>query len=191
MDAGQSATGIAVSGDKIYVTNAGVNPDYSYAPGTVSVFNVSDGSLEATINVATNPQSVAVDAGGKVHVLCTGNYWDEYAQVKIIDPVSDTVIDSVMIGNMAGVLYINEVYNVAYVGSWGAGLVTYSTDTYEVIDNPFISVGGNGIVADSDNSIWTSNWGNNMVYKVDELGTVVDSLAVGTGPQSLVYYNNL
>ncbi len=192
MDAGQSATALAESDNKLYVTNAGVNPDYSYTQGTVSVFNLSDGSLEATINVATNPQDVAVDAQGKIHVLCTGNYWDEFAQVKIIDPVSDTVIDSISLGagNMAGVLYINQVNNIAYCGSWGTGAVTYSTDTYDILEAPFTVKGANGIAVDIDANIWISNWGNNTVYKLNNNATVIDSFTVGVGPQNLVYYNN-
>ena len=188
IEAGIGATGIAVADNKLYVSNTGYDAlTYSYAPGTVSVIDTDEDSLIATINVGTNPQDLAVDALGKVHVLCTGNYFSEYAMVYVIDPATDTVVDTTSIGdkNSAGVLFIDQASNSGFCGSWGAGAVRYHTST--LANAQFSAKGATGITVDDDENIWMSNWGNNTVYQADVAGTLIDSIVVGTGPQSLVY----
>lgn len=186
--AGKGATGIVITGDKIYVSNTGYNSlDYSYDPGTVSVIDMESGTSLATIPVATNPQDLAVDADGNVHVLCTGNYFSEFARVMVIDPVTDLVIDSLEIGGSFSLIYIDDNKNMAYCGSWGAGLSKYDASTLEVVDSLFTPYGANGVALDDDGNVWLSNWGTDAVYRIDSFGDMLDSTLVGVGPQSLVY----
>ena len=189
-DAGIGATGIAVSNNKVYVSNTGFNTlDYTYAPGTVTVYDIASAAIVATVPVNTNPQDLAVDADGRVHVLCTGNYFSEWASVKVIDPATNIVVDSLSLGhnNAASVLFIDENKNTAYAGSWGGGTFAYNAETMAVVDSSFTEKGTNGIVVDKDGYIWVSNWGTNAVYRYDSLGEYVDSVAVGVGAQSMVY----
>jgi sugar lactone lactonase YvrE len=187
-DAGVGATGIVLSNDKVYVSNTGYIPTTnSYEPGTVTVYDIATEAVVATVPVATNPQDLAVDADGRVHVLCTGDYWSEWASVKVIDPASDTVVDSLAIGNSASVIFIDDNKNTAYIGSWGGGTFAYNAETMAVVDSTFTTKGSNGIAVDEDGYVWVSSWGKNAVYRYDSLGEYVDSVAVGVGAQSLVY----
>lgn len=189
-DAGIGATGIIIANDKVYVSNTGYDAVTStYAPGTVTVYDIASSAVVATVPVATNPQDLAVDTDGRVHVLCTGNYFSEWASVKVIDPLNDSVVDSMNLGanNAASVLFIDQEKNTAYAGSWGGGTFAYNAETMTVVDSSFTVKGTNGIAVDEDGYIWVSNWGTNAVYRYDSLGEYVDSVAVGIGAQSMVY----
>ncbi|MFA6618880.1 MAG: YncE family protein [Candidatus Neomarinimicrobiota bacterium] len=190
IDAGVGATAIALREDNIYVTNSGYDPvAYSYDPGTVSVIDINTEETFATIPVALNPQDIAVDALGYIHVLCSGDYYSKFAKVLKIDAQSNTVIDSLCLadGNSSGVIYIDKLSGVAYCGAWNKPSLSYDTNTMDVLNNEFSFEGASGFVTDDDGNIWISYVNLNSVYKYDEAGTILDSAKVGMGPQSLAY----
>ncbi|NQV16808.1 YncE family protein, partial [bacterium] len=113
--AGTGTTGIAMADGKIYATNSGFNPDYTYSAGSVTVINGATGAVVTTIAVDTNPQSAAVDPNGMVHVVCTGDYWSAFGKVAIIDPASDTVTNTVSTESSPGSISISESDNMAYL----------------------------------------------------------------------------
>ena len=188
IDVGNGPTGMAISNHKVYVTNTAVNDDYTYGQGTVSIVNMNDDQVVKTIHVNTNPQDIDVDADGLVHVLCTGDYWSEFASVCVIDPDHDSLIAQIEIGSSAGVLFIDRNTHRGFCGSWGTGIVRYDTDTFGDTLS-FATRGANGIAVDTDGNYWVSEWDSDQVFKLNMHGTVIDSFQMGTGPQSIVYVN--
>jgi len=100
---GSNPEGIAISSGKAFVANSGFGTG-----NTVSVINVITLTVSKTIAVADNPADVVRTSDGQIYVLCAGAYGDfsdpnddTPAQVMVIDPLSETVVDSVFAGGHA------------------------------------------------------------------------------------------
>ncbi len=100
---GPNPEGIAVSTGKAFVANSGLGNG-----NTVSVINLITLAVSSTITVAENPADVVRTSNGHIYVLCAGAYGDfsdpnddTPAKVMVIDPVSETVVDSVLVGGHA------------------------------------------------------------------------------------------
>jgi len=187
--AGTGATGIAISGDKVYVSNTGyVGWDQPYEQGTVTVVNATNGEVIKTIDVGTNPQSIAVASDGKLHVSCTGDYGANPGVASVIDPATDTVVETVEIGGAPGMVATDLVNELAYLSVWGMGCMVYSTTDYTILNDSedmFLGKGGSGILVDTEGYVWVSVWDDDQVVKVNSTGTVLKTYNVGDSPMSL------
>jgi len=189
IDAGVGATGIAYANNKIYTANTAFNGgNYTYGQGTVTVVNAQTGVKIEDINVFTNPQDIAVAPDGKLHVICTGDYFSQFGKVAIIDPASDTMVDSVIVGGTPGIIRISSVDKLGYLAVWGMGCLVYKTDTKEIThgeDGYFLGKGGSGLYVDPLGNVFVSVWEDDQVIKVDKDGTVLNTYNVGDSPSNL------
>ena len=189
IDAGVGTTGLALSSGKIYATNTAFDgATFTYGPGTVTVINGTTGGVLTRINVALNPQSVAVDPNGMVHVVSTGNFFSVFGRVYVIDPATDTVIDSVIIQGFPGAIGISEPDNLGYLADWGKGALVYNTQTNAVVNdtsNYFLGAGGSGILVGPEGNIFISDWDGNRVVMLDKNGTILNDFSVGDSPGAL------
>jgi YVTN family beta-propeller protein len=102
---GTNPDAIVIAEGKAYVANHGYGWD-----NTISVIDTETDQVINTIFVADNPAGMDRDEFGNIHVYCSGNYVDfndpnddTDGGIYIINPISDTVIDSVIItGHPAG-----------------------------------------------------------------------------------------
>jgi DNA-binding beta-propeller fold protein YncE len=100
---GPNPEGIALVRGKAYVANS------EFGSGkTVSIIDVASRSVSRTLVAGDGPISVGVTSLGMVYVLCSGFYndWmdpldDTPCRIAVIDPVTDAVVDSVVIGDHA------------------------------------------------------------------------------------------
>ena len=100
---GVAPEGLCVADGKLYVANTGFHFDtFTYDPGTVSVLHLGDLSLAATIPVGLNPQECVRAPDGRVHVICTGDFFSTAGRVHVIDPSTDTVTDSLDVAGYPG-----------------------------------------------------------------------------------------
>lgn len=189
IDAGVGATGIAITDGKVYVANTAFDgSNYTYGQGTVTVVDAATGSFVKTIDVATNPQAVGVSSDGMVNVVCTGDYFSQFGKIAIINPATNTVVDSIDVGNSPGSISVSHSDDMAYLGVWGAGLLSYNTSTKVIkngSDNLLLGKGGSGIVTDPDGNIFVSVWDDDQVVKIDSDGNVLATYNVGDSPLSL------
>jgi len=188
IDAGTGTTGITLADGKIYATNTGFNPDYTYSPGTVTVINGATGAVVTTIDVFLNPQAAAVDPDGLVHIVCTGDYWSAFGKIAVINPATDTVVDSVITESTPGAISISESDNMAYLAVWGMGLLSYNWSTLAMVNDTsdyFHGAGGSGVTTDTEGNVFISNWGDDQVLKLDANETVLATYDVGDSPSSL------
>ena len=99
---GENPAGLAIAQGKAYVSNSGFG-----SGRTVSVVSLQSLSVVRTVIVGDNPNGVEVTPSGMVYVVCTGSYdftdptKDTPARIMVIDPASDVVIDSILIGGHA------------------------------------------------------------------------------------------
>ncbi len=189
IDAGVGATGIAIADGKVYVANTAFNgSNYTYGQGTVTVVDAATGNFIKTLNVATNPQAVGVTSDGMINVVCTGDYFSQFGKIAIINPATNTVVDSIEVGNSPGSISISHSDDMAYLGIWGAGILSYNTST-KVIENGsddlLLGKGGSGVVTDTEGNIFVSVWEDDQVVKIDSDGNVLATYNVGDSPLSL------
>jgi len=189
IDAGIGCTGIALSEDKIYASNTAYDATtWGYGQGTVTVINTSNDAVSKTINVEMNPFGIGTAPDGKVHVVCTGDYWSTWGKIQVIDPATDTIVSTIEIGGSPGNLSFSEADNLAFLTVWGSGCLTYDTETLAPVngtDNYFLGKGGSGAAADKDGNIFVSVWDDDQVIQLDKGGIVVATFNVGDSPSAL------
>ncbi len=189
--AGVGTTGITSAEGKIFATNTNAVFDgvgVAYGTGTVTVIDGDTGDSLNTIAVGVNPQSISKSPDGTLHVLCTGNYFDSFGKVIVIDPTNDQIIDSVSIGGSPGSIDATSTEGIGYLSSWGFGLLSYNTENYSIIngtDDYLLGKGGSGMVSDGAGHVFVSVWEDNQVIKIDKTGNTLSTFDVGLSPQAL------
>ncbi len=188
---GKSPEGILVDGGRLYVANSGFDfTTYSYDAGTVSVIDLAQGAVIDVVETGLNPQALARDAMGRIHVVCTGNYFDVPGEVDVIDPASLSVTGVVPIGGAPGTIAIAEDGR-GYLGSYFDGVLVYDAASGVAIrdvTNP-IDVGGpgaGGVLSARGGGAWvTVSDASDLLVRVDAGLNVAAAYAVDASPLSL------
>lgn len=194
IEVGQGAEFPLLTGNNsLYVSNTFEN--------TISIINTTSESVEGLITVANSPGQMVTDANGKVWVICTGGYDENWAPLNDgglyrIDPSSNTVEASFDFNTNAGSkLAISPGGDRIY---YAIGNVVYSHDITdsELSSTPFITnedfVGLYGIGVDpmTGNIYLADNkgfQGNGRVYYYSPDGEIIDSFEAGRGPNGFAF----
>ncbi len=191
---GKSPEGIKIVGDKAYIACSGFDWDtYQYDPGRVAVYDLIGDSLFHYINVGLNPQYLALDNSGRIHVVCTGDYATIWGSAYMIDTDLDSVIDSIYLGGTPGQISIGPD-NIACIASAGwseSGYVfTYNTVTGEVYhdnsDPLVVDLNCLTAIAYQDSTCFTGSF-TDYVNVIDSGGGYLASYAVGDGPIHIAF----
>jgi YVTN family beta-propeller protein len=166
---GASPTGMAIADGKLYVANSGSYPDYT--DSSVSVIDLSTFSVINTITVDPNAQYIQL-IDGLLHVACSSAWGVNAGTVKIIDPASDTVNETIAIGGYLGNIWASSNNKVYIADGNNAGLYAYNKENYSPIytfTDSFSTPGS--LVGGTDNALFIvdSMWGSNGVLKVFNL----------------------
>ncbi len=186
---GESPEGVAVNGSRAYVSNTG----YAYGEfgqGTVSIVDLDSMVVIRTVSVPTNPQDVAVDSEGLLHVVCTGNYSDVTGAVVIVDPDSGVILDTVPVGGSPCAVCLAP-NGTAYVSGYWGGLCTYSIGSGELhhsSSNPLLNRDGlMGLDVDGETGIlYVCDFDDDLLLAIrlsDE--ELIAEYPVGDGPVSV------
>ncbi|HEY3281800.1 MAG TPA: dockerin type I domain-containing protein [Armatimonadota bacterium] len=194
INAGNSPAGVVASQNRVYVACSNYNYDPStqkvvYRQGTVSIIDPRTDQVVKTINVATNPQDMAVDSFGRVHVVCTGDYSNVKGAISVISPATDEVVGTVALGGTPGNIAINFL-DQAYCTDSSHGLVSYDARTLEVRLGPGQAIPFAGsaldVTADARGRIYACDFQKDLVKVVDPAtNTVLAEIPVGAGPEGL------
>ena len=186
---GVSPEGILIADGRAYVAVTGFDfGDYSYDQGRVAVLDIAGDSLLGDIEVGTNPQYLARDAAGRIHVVCTGNYFSAFGIVYVIDPALDVVVDSTVVGGAPGQIAITPD-GMAYLAAGGwvddGHLYSYNAMTGEVYHgegNPIpVDSGCTMVVSYQDSTLYEGGF-KDFAVQVDSAGVELARYAVGDGP---------
>ncbi len=195
-DVGMAPAGVLAVGGKVYVCNTGVNYDsLTYGMGSVSIIDTTNNMerIKIEIGEGKNPQFMALDPTGKIHVVCTGNYGDIPGEIQVIDPLIDGVTNYIYIGGTPGDIAINSE-GIAYIaaGGWGEDpgrVFRYNAVTGQILNGPgnpiMVSTGAMRVVAASDNSVYVACFNAGTVDKIFG-GVRVETYTVGDGPAGMV-----
>lgn len=196
MNTGKNPEGIIVDSGKIFVTIVNYNfSNWTYDKGYVYVYSAEDYSLLDSIEVGINPQAIAEGMDGKLHILCTGDYFQTFGQVSILDPVTLQKDTTLQLGGSPGSIAVSS-NGVAYIAAGGweyAGdthgyIYTYDTKTYEIHhnhENPIRTHRGvMDVATDTEGNFYAACFEEDYV----DVGrdSVEKSFLVGDGPQSIM-----
>ncbi len=188
-EVGKSPAGITIIGDKAYIACSGFDwGTYQYDAGRVAVYDIVGDSLRGYIDVDLNPQYMALDRLGRLHVVCTGDYFSVFGKVNIIDVATDSVIEIIDVGGTPGQISIGPE-NIAYIAAAGFSMEGY-VYSYHALDGTVYHDDGNPIEVDlncltvaayQDSTCLTGSF-TNYVNRIDSAGSYLYSYAVGDGP---------
>ena len=195
---GYHPEGVLVSGDRVYVVNTAFDDiEYKFAQGTLYVLDRLTLSVIDSAYTSRNPQTLITIPDGTIHIVCTGNYTDEFGRVDVFDPRTSSVVDHIDIGGSPGIAHLDHRSHV-YLAEWGWGqgrVYTYGALTRQVINgsaNPILP--GNEcayIIGDRSDNLYVCEFNIDDVieYGPDDLPTG-RSFGVGDGPAAAALRTN-
>ena len=177
----------------LYVTQTYFDPNnFSYGQGKIARIDLAGFSFVSDHNVGKNPQWISRAPDGMLHIVCTGNYDDVEGSVYIFDPGTGVAVDSVLIGGQPSQLAISPP-GIGYLaaGGWITNGYVYSYDIFsgDIIRGPSnpitVGLGASSVGSDSLGYVYSCNFGDDTVSKIDFSGNVIASYALGDGPLSI------
>ncbi len=189
---GKSPGGLVIYDHKAYIGITAMDDEYMYGQGRLAVYDCRADSVIKTFDVGTNPNNLAVDRDGRIHVVCTGDYYSTWGIVYVIDPDGDVIEDSLYLGGSPGMITIGPD-NIAYLaaGGWYGDdgyMYAYDAGTLQVLYNEthplVVAKGCMGAVAFQDSSVWSVGF-YDTVEITDTSGAAAELYAVGDGPVHL------
>jgi len=160
-----------------YITN--------YANGTVSVIDLPNNTVTATIPVGSGPFGVAINTlTEEVYVA----NWDSN-DVSVIDTTTNTVVATIPVGKEPKGVAVTPDGTKTYVTNTGSNTVSViNTTTKSVVAN--ISVGSYPLgvaVSPNGNKAYVTNYGGRTVSVIDTAtNTVTKNVSVGTIPAGVI-----
>ena len=194
---------MAKSGDYVYVANSG---GWSF-DSTISVINISANSVIKTIEVADIPVDIVIDFNGDIWVLCKGKVVYDFATFDVIEETASKLIQvsasDYSIINEITIGQTGDFYNPSKLAISKDKKVLYYTEIdglYSInCENPNSSPilicpkSLTGLEIDPENGIIygftsPSYTISGFMYRYKNDGGLIDSFAVGIGPNGAAFF---
>jgi YVTN family beta-propeller protein len=190
---GLKPEGLVQVGDQLFVTITNMHGDRE--TGKVYVIDLTADTVSNQFNVGDNPQWIGIGQDGNLHVVCTGDYYESWGEVFVVDPYTHQILNTVYLGSSPG-SWAMLPSGVAYLGAyiWGSGghLLAYDTNTYQVIhdENNPLELGGGvmGVTAGEDNRLYICMTENDQIKVMDQNENIIATYNVGDAPQSIALH---
>jgi DNA-binding beta-propeller fold protein YncE len=193
---GLGPEGILAIGNYVYVCLTRYLDPGTFGPGAVMILDRNSLQVVDSLRVGINPQSIAADNQGHLHVVCTGNYSGIGGQINVFElpnHLADTVIATG--GTPSAVSFGGGLAWVA-AGGWGNnGLVMrYRLSDFTLLNgsqNPIATgIGATDVEALSDGSFFVSCYASNRVEYRSADGQLIHSYSTSAGPWQMVHFQN-
>jgi len=191
---GSTPEGMVLHNDNLYVMNS----SYGSNSGTISVININSDAPTDLIQVGNNPQFGAIDAVGRLHVVCTGNYgygspavWGKIYIINTANYNDVTVLD---IGGSPTKIAIHPNGTSYLSDGFGLGYMAYSSLDLSILHSSaeLWASGGSFIQIDESGKLYlgdSMDWINNgRLYIYSESEELLHTLTVGVNPQYVGFY---
>ncbi len=160
-----------------YITN--------YANGTVSVIDLPNNTVTATIPVGSGPFGVAVNTPTEEVYVAN---WDSN-DVSVIDTTTNTVKTTIPVGKEPKGIAVTPYGSKVYVANTGSNTVSViNTATKSVVANVPVGSYPLGVaVSPNGNKVYVTNYGGRTVSVIDTAtNTVTKNVSVGTIPAGVI-----
>jgi DNA-binding beta-propeller fold protein YncE len=189
---GMSPEGIVIIDNTAYIAITAYDFDtWSWGQGKVAVYDVAADTVMAEILVGKNPQFVAIDQRGRLHVACTGDFGSIAGRIYIIDPADNSIVDSLAIGGQPGQVCIGpDDHAFLAAGGWAADgqVLEYDAATGDILHggtNPIaVDLGATGIASFQDSTVFVACFSDKVVQLGFD-GVRLHTYAAGDGPGHL------
>lgn len=192
-----------LSNNKVFVTNVGGFGIDS----TVTVIDANTDAVIATLNVGLNPNSIELDANGKLWVLCSGWYGPDFTggtaddiagKLLQINPVTNDIEAEYMMQQFDHPIKLainnskNELFYLMGVSGYEGAVYKFKIDDSTLPTTPLINKNFYGLgINPSDNDIYCGYspvFGQSgYMFRFLNNGTLKDSLQVGIGPNGFIF----
>lgn len=192
---GLNPEGIAVVGNRAYVTNSGLGNG-----NTVSVINTDTDLLVETINVADNPVSILKDDSDRLWVVCVGAYgdWNDPedngtpGEIYVINGSTGETITNFEVGGHPSDLVLNERDDIAYLIN--GAVMSIDMNSFDILNSTFIDRNFYSIglsTTDEGQFIWGGDAKNyaqaGVAIQYNLNGVKVDSFPTGIIPGAFYF----
>jgi len=188
---GSGPQGMLAHEEKMYVALSGY-PVYN--EGIVKVVDLHLFEIVSSVIVQINPQEMIIDNRGYIHVICTGDFNNNFSKIVIFDSRNEEIIDTIVLPNVSFFTTIQKSpNNLIFVGNFmGLGFLTYDINSFEIYHSVgnFIFQGGNILLYDHQN-IYVLHPGNYFhpstfaIYNHEY--SYVNEVTVGVGALAMTY----
>jgi DNA-binding beta-propeller fold protein YncE len=197
IEAGKSTDRMVIIGQKLFVANW--SEFYIPKPNnTITIFDLTTGLLTDSIVVTREPNSMVLDASGKLWVLCSGGYMGEETPALIcIDPDQKTIVRTLPFntpGSYPSLLTVSPDGNeLCYADK---DVFRMNIDDQTLSATPLIAAGSRyiyGLAMDPRNGeIYLTDAKDfqheGMVYRYSNDALPIDSFGVGINPSGAFFY---
>ena len=166
----------------------------AYGQGVVMVYNRKTLQLSDSIVVGTNPQTLAMDNFGRLHIVCTGNYAEIAGSIYVVNPSNLSQSTILPVGGTPATISFGGEYAFVAAGGWqGAGFVhRYRLSDLDVLNdsrNPIqTGEGAFDVEAEESGSFFVSCFSENSVQHFSADGELIQNYEISVGPGFMVLY---
>lgn len=136
IEVGANPDGLAIVNDRLYVSNSG-GLHYPVYDSTMSVINLSSLMVEETFETRINCSQMIVDDQGEIYLVSRGNYGDVSPALLRIDPITNTVVETIEM-SISSLAYDNNW--MYYFNGEEDAIYRYNTLTETNEASPFMDV---------------------------------------------------
>lgn len=183
---GRAPEGLLLVGDRLFIADSGIRlTNFGYDSGTITVLDAASLANMGTVPVGLNPQWMH-EAGGEMHVVCTGNYFSVFGEIHVISMAGLAPVDTVVLGGSPG--YLEFVDDIGYASDYFGGIASYRLSTREVLHSfadpiAFGGTGYAGMLADGFGNLYVTLYGDDLLVRVRLLDCAPDAAyPSGDGP---------
>ena len=175
---GVQPSGVAVSGGKAYVTNA--------TSGTMTVINLANNSVLATVPVGASPTAVVVNSAGTRAYVTNSTA----GTVTVINTTNNSLVKTITVGANPSSLALTPAGDRLFVTNAGAGTVTKINTTTNTVTIGAIRVGNgpsSAAVTSDGKYVYVTNTASDSVSVITVSTSAVKNIAgVGDSPTDVV-----
>lgn len=191
---GQAPEEVVVAGDVAWVMNAGYDfTTYQIGDGVVQKVDLNERVVVGSVSVGLNAQFAALDAEGRLHVVCTGDYGDNRGKIVVLDAQSLTELERIPVEGYPGRIAIDNGRASIAGGGWyttdgarGAYFI-YDTGDLEISPPQFTRLGVMEVLPDG-NSLYAL-CRDVMSVEVLVNGQTVRSIALEDAPNDILVWD--
>lgn len=183
--------GLLVHGDRLFVSMTRLNFP-NYGPGVIFIYNRRTLAYEDSLSTGMNPQFMAIDPVGRLHVVCTGNYGDVPGEIDVFDLNSLSHVATVEIGGTPSTVVFDAANAYVPAGGWSDHGLVYRYRIQDLgiehgFDNPIeVGLGASDIVIRNNGEFLVSCFQDDVIERRNSAGALLESYEMGDGPGYMV-----